>query len=119
VPDKQPTAWSLKESPVPDDCLACRRCGSKSEMYCEEPVLGDWHGRGRVVRIGCTCDDCMEEFEKAREPFSAEVQDDGTFHVEVSEKEVDAYFEAEAELRTDFLPPLEAIAQWNRMQQQQ
>lgn len=51
------------EGVVPEDCLPCRLCKSKREMYVEIPDDGDWFGRGEVWRIGCICDSSMEREE--------------------------------------------------------
>lgn len=80
----KPLDWRTKPLPVPDDCIPCRLCGSKLEMYVESPVKGDWYGRGEVWRIGCTCRCVDPDFEQSD--------------------------------RTDFLPPEEAVAEWNEMQ---
>ena len=86
------TKWKLKESPeFLVDCLPCKRSGNKDEMCCEEPVDGDWDGRGRVIRIGCTCDPCMDEWESGR----CDKDDIRT---------------------TGFQVPADAIAEWNEMQ---
>lgn len=44
---------------LPCGCNPCRLCGSSDEMYVEQ-ILNDWHGRGRVIRIGCLCKGAME-----------------------------------------------------------
>lgn len=60
----------LQPAPVPRDCLPCRFCNSKQDMYVESPVAGDWFGRGVVWRIGCACEVAMNnEPEETRTEF--------------------------------------------------
>ena len=44
---------------APAECLPCRLCNSKSEMYVEMPAYGDWDSGEFVMRIGCLCDLAM------------------------------------------------------------
>jgi len=54
----------------PLECVPCRLCGDRDEMYAEIPVEGDWHGQGFVMRIGCLCPASMElEKDETRTEF--------------------------------------------------
>ena len=52
--------WCNVSVAAPLECVPCRYCGKRDEMYAELPEQGDWNGRGFVMRIGCTCDPARE-----------------------------------------------------------
>ena len=77
-----------KDAPVPDGCNPCRWCG----RACMEVriIESDWYGRGRVIRIESAC----------RESDPGDVT-------------LDEAMNREDEVRTEFAPEVEAVAEWN------
>lgn len=81
--------WEEKECEAPDGLIPCKFCG----ILCAEAAwVNDIDGRGQVIRIGTSCRDSLDLWN------SGKVEKD--------------------DLRTEFSPESEAVAEWNEMMRQ-